>query len=250
MKISNSYDKAEDVPQEFKDSFTEVEGKFVMTSPIDIKTDAEFEEVKKAKQHAFDEMHQVKEQLKVESQKALEATSKNEVLELQIKDGADPAKLQELVDTKIKVATEELTKQLGEANEKNASFQNTIYGSELNDVVGGMAKNFSDSVQDEANFILKSIMVRGEDGRHLSKEAFNLPAGLEPEQVVSKLTELRPNWQKGNTADNASGGGNGTPQDKRAKFNDLLKKRQGGETLNRQESIELSTLANNLKNEE
>ena len=126
MKISNSYDKAEDVPQEYKDSFTEVEGKYVMTSPIDVKTDAEFEEVKKAKQHAFDEMHQVKEQLKVESQKALEATSKNEVLELQIKDGDDHAKLQELVDTKIKVATEELPQQLSEANENKTDSQKKI----------------------------------------------------------------------------------------------------------------------------
>jgi len=250
MKISNSYDKAGDVPQEFKESFTEIEGKYVLTSPIEVKTSAEFEELKKTKQHAFDEMHQVKEQLKAESQKALEAVSRNEVLELQIKDGADPAKLQELVDTKIKVATEELTKQLTEANEKNTSFQNTIYGAEKEKIVNGIVGSFSENVKDEASYILKDIFERAEDGSYVTKSAFGLDAGLSAEQATAKLTELRPAWMKQNTGGQATGAQGTGAMDDRARFNELLKKQQSGETLNRQEAVELSTIANQLKNEE
>jgi len=59
-----------------------------------------------------------------------------------------------------------------------------------------------------------------------------------------------PNWQKSSQGGGAQGCGNAQPKEGRAKFDELMKKRTGGETLNRQESIELSTLANQLKNEE
>ncbi len=250
MIVKSSYDSVGDVPQEFKDSFKEVDGKFVFDGSIEVKTQEDVDKVLGAKKHIDTELSEVKEQLKAEKQGKLEVQSKLEVVELQLKDGADPAKLQELVDTKVKVATEELTKQLAEANEKNSEFQNKIFSGEKSDFVNGIVGSFSDTVKDDASFILNQIFERQADNTYLTKEGLGLEAGLNAEQATAKLLETRKHWQKGNTADNASGGGDGTPQDKRAKFNDLLKKQQGGETLNRQESIELSTLANNLKNEE
>ena len=250
MKISKSYDSQSDVPAMFKEAYTEQDGKFVLTGDIEVKTQEDVDKVLGAKKHIDAELTTVKEQLKAESQKALEAVSRNEVLELQIKDGADPAKLQELVDTKIKVATEELTKQLTEANEKNTSFQNTIYGAEKEKIVNGIVGSFSENVKDEASYILKDIFERAEDGSYVTKSAFGLDAGLSAEQATAKLTELRPAWMKQNTGGQGTGAQGAGATDDRAKFNELLKKRQSGETLNRQEAVELSTIANQLKNEE
>lgn len=250
MIVKSSYDSAGDVPQEFKDSFKEVDGKFVFSGSINVKTQEDVDKVLGAKKHIDTELSEVKEQLKAEKQGKLEIQSKLEVVELQIKDGADPAKLQELVETKVKVATEELTKQLAEANEKNGEFQNKIFGSEKSEFVNGIVDSFSDTVKDDAKFMLNQMFERQADNTYLTKAELGLEAGLNAEQATAKLLETRPHWQKQNQGDGASGGGNGAPQDKRTKFNDLLKKQQGGESLNRQEAVELSALANEIKNEE
>lgn len=212
MKIKYSYDSVADVPQMFKDSYTEQDGKFVLTGEIDVKTQEDIDKVLGAKQHIDKELGEVKEQLKLSQKEALESKSKVEVLELQIKDGADPAKLQELVETKVKVATEELTKQLAERDERIGDFQNKIYGAEKEKMINGIVGNFSDSVKDEANFILNNIFERQEDGTFLTKNAFGLDAGLNSEQVVSKLTQIRPHWGKQNTPSNQGGatGGDGS----------------------------------------
>jgi hypothetical protein len=209
MKIQGSYDSVGDVPQEFKDSFTEVDGKFVLTGSIETKDTADYKEVLKLKQSSFDDMHKLKEQLKAETQAKTEIQSKLEVVELQIKDGADPAKLQELVETKVKVQTEELTKQLAEANEKNGEFQNKIYGNEKADFVNGIVGSFSDTVKDDAKFMLNQIFERQADNTYLTKEGLGLEAGLNAEQATAKLLETRTHWQKQNTSDGASGGGEG-----------------------------------------
>lgn len=250
MIVKSSYDSAGDVPQEFKDSFKEVDGKFVFSGSINVKTQEDVDKVLGAKKHIDTELSEVKEQLKAEKQGKLEIQSKLEVVELQIKDGADPAKLQELVETKVKVATEELNKQLAEANDKNSEFQDKIFGSEKSEFVNGIVGSFSDTVKDDAKFMLNQIFERQADNTYLTKAGLGLEAGLNAEQATAKLLETRTHWQKQNQGDGASGGGNGAPQDKRTKFNDLLKKQQGGESLNRQEAVELSALANEIKNEE
>lgn len=250
MIVKSSYDSAGDVPQEFKDSFKEVDGKFVFSGSINVKTQEDVDKVLGAKKHIDTELSEVKEQLKAEKQGKLEIQSKLEVVELQIKDGADPAKLQELVETKVKVATEELNKQLAEANDKNSEFQDKIFGSEKSEFVNGIVGSFSDTVKDDAKFMLNQIFERQADNTYLTKAGLGLEAGLNAEQATAKLLETRTHWQKQNQGDGAGGGGNGAPQDKRTKFNDLLKKQQGGESLNRQEAVELSALANEIKNEE
>jgi hypothetical protein len=211
MKLKYSYDSVGEVPQEFKDFYTEQEGKFILTGEIDVEPQAKFDELKTLKKNVFDENHSLKEQLSTSQKEALESKSRVEVLELQIKDGADPAKLQELVDTKVKVATEELTKQLSDKDGKIAEFQNAVYGAEKDKLIGSIVDNFSDSVKDEASFILGNIFERQEDGTFLTKNSFGLDAGLNSEQVISKLTELRPHWQKRNVSGGATGstGGNG-----------------------------------------
>ncbi len=250
MIVKSSYDSAGDVPQEFKDSFKEVDGKFVFNGQIDVKTQEDVDKVLGAKKHIDTELSEVKELLKAEKQGKVELQNKLEVVELKLESGAETEGIQELVAKKVKAETAELTQQLAEANEKNSEFQNKIFSGEKSEFVNGIVGSFSDTVKDDAKFILNQMFERQADNTYLTKEGLGLEAGLNAEQATAKLLETRSHWNKQNTADNASGGGNGTPQDNRAKFNDLLKKQQSGEALNRQETIELSALANNLKNEE
>ena len=251
MDLKGVYESAGDVPQEFKEAFTEQDGKFVLTGKIEIKTNSEYDEVLKAKQAGFDQLHQAKEELKQAETKASEAVSKSEVLELQIKDGADPAKLQELVETKVKVATEMLTKENEELKGLNSDFQNKIHSSDKQSFINDIKGNFSDNIQNEASAILENLFERKEDGSYLTKEYFGVQAGLNKEQAIAELTKQNTRWAKQNSTSHGDGSdGNGADLSNRGKFETLLKKQQGGETLNRQESVELSSLANQLKNEE
>lgn len=251
MIVKGSYEKAGDVPQEFKDSFKEVDGKFVFTGSIDVKTQEDVDKVLGAKKHIDTELSETKELLKVETQKAVDVQNKLDLANIKIQDGAVPDdKLQELVETRVKVATEQLTTQLAEANEKNQGFQDTIHGSEKAEFIGGLLDNFSADVKFDAEDILNSSFKRQADGSYLTVKTKDFEEGLTSELAIPKILERRTNWQKQNQGDGAGGGGNAQPKEGRAKFDELLKKQQGGEKLDRNESIELSTLANQLKNEE
>lgn len=250
MIFKGSYDSAGAVPQEFKDKYTEVDGKFMLTGSIESKDASDFKEVLKLKQSSFDEMHGLKEQLKAESQAKDEALSKNEILQLQVKDGADPAKLQELVETKSKIGREADAKTIEELRSKLGKATQTIDSGAHKEFVDGIVSSFSSEVEKESRFILSNIFEKKEDGSRLTKEAFGLEAGLNSEQAKVKLTELYPSWAKKDTAGHQGGGTGGDNLDKRGEFNELLKKQQGGEKLDRNESIKLSELANQIKNEE
>jgi len=253
MIIKSSYDSAEDVPQGFKDSFKEVEGKFVFSGSIDVKTQEDVDKVLGAKKHIDTELGEIKELLKAETQKAVDVQNKLDIANIKIQDGAVPDdKLQELVETRVKVATEQLTTQLAEANEKNQGFQNTIHGNEKTEFINGFKSEFSENVGKEISLIGSTLFERQADSSYLTVEnkTLNIEAGLNKEQAIAKLNVSMPNWQKSSQGGGAQGGGDAQPKEGRAKFDELMKKRTGGETLNRQESIELSTLANQLKNEE
>jgi len=251
-KLQAEYGSEADVPQEFKGAFTEKDGKYVFTGgEVEFYNEADKQGFETAKGHIKTELATAKEAQKLAETKAMEAVSKNEVLELQIKDGADPAKLQELVETKVKVATEMLTKENDELKGINSDFQNKIHSGDKKGFINDVRSSFSDSIQNEAGAILDNLFERQEDNTYLTKEYFGLQAGLNKEQAIAELTKQNAHWGKQNTPSHGGGSeGSNVNTDDRSKFDTLLKKQQGGEVLNRQESVELSTLANNLKNEE
>jgi hypothetical protein len=204
-----SYEKAEDVPQDVKDQYTEVDGKFVLTGSIDVKNTTDYKEVLEAKKAGFDQLHESKELLKAETQKAVDVQNKLDIANIKIQDGAVPDdKLQELVETRVKVATEELTKKLAERDEQIVERDNTIFGSNKKEFVGGLLGNFSDTVKGEAQFILDNVFERQADNTYLTKNAFGLDAGLNAEQAIPKILEKNQHWQKSSQGGGAQGGGN------------------------------------------
>lgn len=212
MILKGSYDSVGDVPQEFKDSFKEVEGKFVFTGQIETKDAADYKELHKLKQSSFDDMHGLKEQLKAETQSKVDIQNKLEIAELKIQNGADldnNESIQELVAKKLKAKTADLTTQLAEANEKNEGYQNTIHGSEKEKFVDGLLDNFSADVKLDAIDILDGSFERQADGSYLTKKTKDFDAGLTSEQAIPKLLARRMNWQKQNASGGAGGGDGG-----------------------------------------
>lgn len=227
MIVKSSYDSAGDVPQEFKDSFKEVDGKFVFTGQIDVKTQDDVDKILGAKKHIDTELSDVKELLKAEKQGKADIQSKLEVAELKISRGADledNEEIQGLVAKLVNAKTTDISSQLDEANEKIAGFQSTIYGNEKSEFVTGIVSSFSDTVKGDASFMLNQIFERQADNTYLTKEGLGLEAGLNAEQATAKLLETRPHWAKSNTAGNSQGGGkpsgdNGSNPFKKDTFN-------------------------------
>ena len=252
MILKGSYDKAEAVPQEFKDSFTEIEGKYVLTGSIETKDTTDYKELHKLKQSSFDDMHELKEQLKAESEAKTDLQRKLEVTELKLKDGADLDITQELVDKRVAAEVAEYKSIHDADQELIKGFKNTIHGNEKNEFINGFKSEFSESVGKEVSLIGGTLFERQADNSYLTVEnkILGIEAGLNKEQAVAKLSVSMPNWMKQNTGGQGTGAQGTGAKDDRAKFNELLKKQQSGETLNRQEAVELSTIANQLKNEE
>jgi hypothetical protein len=256
MIFKGSYDSAEAVPQEFKDKYTDVDGKFMLTGSIESKDASDFKEVLKLKQSSFDEMHGLKEKVKEAETKAKKALSDYEVLKLQPKEGAvSEEEIQKLVETRVNVRTEALTKENDELKNINTDFKGKLHSGDKSSYLNEIKAELSADYIKQNGFIfdtfLDNAFSRQEDGSHLTNEYNGIPAGLNKAEAIAKLIELNPQLGKQNTASHGGGSdGNNANTGNRGKFDELLKKQTGGESLSRQESVELSTLANQLKNEE
>ena len=253
-KLKPMYDKEGDVPLEFKGAFTESEGKYIFSGgEIEFYSETDKQGFETAKGHIKTELASSKEAFRQSELKVNEAVSKNEILELQLKDGADPAKMQELVDTKVKAGLVILAEENEALKGINSDFQNKIYSGDKNVVVDGMSKLFSDNVTKESSFILGHVMERQADDTYLTNGGFGIDAGLNQEQAAAKLIELNPTWVKPNTPANQGGGSGGNASSGMARFNELKTKVDAGGASRKEtnEYIQVAeTVANEAKNGE
>jgi hypothetical protein len=257
MKLKLSYDSESAVPSEFKSAFTEKEGKFVLTGEIDVKTEADVQAVLDAKAHIKTELAEVKDKLKsfdgvkVDEYKSMQ--NELDVLRAKMKDGgADEETINAIVEKRLARETEAFSKEREELTSKLKDAEGFRYSTEKNKLISDSLKGkVSESIFDEASFVLDTHMERQADGTYLTKasDRFGLDAGLTAEQAVSKLTDTRKHWQLQNVGGGAQGNSGNQVNDKNVRYNDLLKKSQGG-TANRQEMVELSSLAQEIKNGE
>jgi len=250
MKLALSYESMSAVPDEFKEAFTEKDGKFVISKSIEVKTEADVTAVQTAKDHVKAELSEAKEKLKafdgIDPSKNAEMVNELDILRAKVKEGgSDEETINAIVKAKVDRATEQLT---AENTELKANFdkeQGIRFNTELET---SLMKELTDKVDSsftgDSLALLKSNFKREATGEWMTKD------GLGVGDAVSKFVEERPNFAPRNTGGGATGSTSATELSGRAKFNDLLKKQQGGEALNHQETVELSTLANQLKNEE
>lgn len=255
MKLEVSYGSMSDVPVEFKDAFKEVDGKAVLSKGIEVKTEADVQAVLDAKSHMKTELTEAKEKLKSLDGVTVEEFKKQQdeldVLRAKVKDGGqDEEVIKSIVDAKVARATEELTKSNNELSDKLKEADGFRFKTEKDSQLSAALKGkVSEAVMMDAQQIIGGAMERQADGTFLSSGAMGFEKGLTFEQTVTKATEARTHWMPSNTAGGATGSGSTAPQNNRGEFNTLLKKQQEG-TATRQEVVQLSELANQLKNEE
>jgi len=255
MKLAPSYESMSAVPQGYEGAFTEQEGKAVFTGgEFDFKSEADVLAMETAKGHVKTELAEAKEKLKafdgIDPTKQKGMLDELDVLRVKVKDGTgseDEIAIREAARVRDREAdTAKIQELSGLLDEANGFKTKTQKDSLLN---GHLSKHVSEGAMSDARFIMDSA-TDFIDGKLLSNGNAGFEKGLDFEALTSKAMETRTHWQKSSQGGGAQGGGDAQPKEGRAKFDELMKKRTGGETLNRQESIELSTLANQLKNEE
>lgn len=254
MIFKSEYDSAEAVPQEFKDSFKVVEGKFVFTGQIETKDTTDYKELHNAKKSTFDEMHGLKDKVKEAEARATKAESDYEVLKLQPKEGAvSEEEIQKLVETRVNVRTEALTKENEDLKNLNSDFQGKIHSGDKSSFLSEIKGELSESYIKENGFMfdtfLNNVFERQEDGSHLTKEFDKIPAGLNKTEAVAKLIELNPQLAKQNTPTNNNGSdGNNASGTKATQLAGMQEKAKAG-TLTPREANQMISLAHEVKNE-
>lgn len=218
MKLKVSYDSMSDVPSEFKGSFSEVDGKAVLSKEIEVKTEADVQAVLDAKGHIKTELTEAKEKLKsldgITAEEFKKQQDELDVLRAKSKEGGqDEEVIKSIVDARVARATEELTKQNTELstklNEADGFRFKTEKDSQLNSALKGKV---SESVMLDAQQIIGGAMERQADGTFLSNGSMGFEKGLNFEQIVIKATEARKHWMPTNTAGGATGNSDSSSQ--------------------------------------
>lgn len=239
-----------DVPEGYESAYTEQDGKAVLTGgEFEFKNEADVLAMGEAKKNANIELSEAKAKLKafdgIDPSKVSEMTNEIELLRTKIDNGgSDEETIKTLVDSQVSRLMEAKNAESDDWKSKFEKEQGFRFNNELE---SNLSKEFDGKV--DASFMKDTVsMAKGGFVREANGEW--MKDGKTIAETALKFVEDRPHFAPKNTGGGATGSTNVVELSGRAKFNDLLKKQQGGEVLNRQESIELSTLANNLKNEE
>jgi hypothetical protein len=240
-----------DVPTEFQEAFTEKDGQAVFAGgEFEFETQTAVETIRKAKQKAFDDFHELKTKYKdfdgLDPTKYKEMQDELDLLRVRVKDGGTEEEIKDLVDIKVKRKTEELASENNSLKEKIGLLEGFKSQTEKDSVLNEALKGVSKDVVEDAKYIIGSVIERQADGTFMSNGKNGFEAGLSVEQVVAKASESRPHWIKKNTPGHGAGGANGGGGvSKQARFNELYAKKD----KSRAEVQELNTIAAEIKQE-
>ena len=249
MKVKTSYDNVGDVPELFKSAYTEQDGKYVLTGEIEVKTQEDIDAMKQAKDNANAELSQLKTEFATEKLSKTELQSKYDAVELQLKEGADPEKIQAHISEKIGLATKELTEQLEQAKAENGELTGKVFATEKSNLVKSNLDKFGEQSRGDAEFFFDSILERSDvDGSWITNGRGGIDKGLTVDKALEKVTEMKPHWLPQNTAGSATSSMGTGGQNNLSKYNELKTKVESGKAT-RQETNEYIQVAETVANE-
>ncbi len=248
MKLKTSYDNASDVPELFKSAYTEQDGKYVLTGEIEVKTQEDIDAMKQAKDNANAELSQMKTELATEKQSKVEMQSKLNAVELQLKDGDNTEKVQAHIKEQIGLATKELTEQLEQAKAENGELTGKVFATDKANLIKSKLETFDEKHRGDADFYFDSIMERDEvSNEFVTNGRGGIDKGLTYDKALEKVTEMKSHWLPQNVAGGAQSSNGGAVATKQTQLKDLLSKISEG-SATKQEQVQASTLANEIKN--
>ncbi len=218
------YDKVEDVPEAYKDLYTPVGEKVMLTGIKGVKTEADVARVQRALDQERTAHNDIRDKLKpwgeLDPTDTLAKLDRYPELEAAAAGKIDEEKMEELVSARSKSVTAPLERENAKLKEDMAKRDETISGFEasarqrtIHDEVRQAAekgKIVAHAIEDV--LMLSDRMFEADaEGRIVTKEGVGVTPGISPEVWLQEMQEKRPHWWPPNQGGGAGGDGGGGP---------------------------------------
>lgn len=222
MAIKAIVDKLDDVPEQYRDLYTEKNGKFELTGVEGMKTEADVARVQSGLVKEREEHKKTKQTLSAwgdrKPDEVLPLLDRIPELEAAASGRIDEGKLNQMVETRIsgKLAPvqRELTTaktQLAEKDQIIAGYQQKERTRAIHDGVReaiGKTQGFQASAAEDALMLAERVFEVNEDGKVVAKEGVGVTPGIDPVVWLTEMQNKRPHWW-GPTSGGGAGGNNG-----------------------------------------
>ena len=221
MPINLSYDKEDDIPEAHRELFTEKDGKWLLTGVVGMKTQADIDRVNEALRKEKNDHKATKDKFSsladLDIDDVLAKLDKYPELEAAAGGKIDEAKLNELVETRLRTKVAPIERQLAQANQKLADATKSIEGYQakertraIHDAVrsAATAAKLRPEAIEDALLYGERLFDVGEDGVVTAKDNVGVTPGIEPSVWLTEMQTKRPHWF-GESAGGGARGGNG-----------------------------------------
>jgi hypothetical protein len=223
------YNSADEIPEGYADLYTEKDGKWHLTGVKGMKTETDTNKLSKSLREERDAHKKTKDKLAklggddVDIDEVVEQLDELEDLRARIEAGeggkVDEAKLEELVEARLKRQLKPLERerdQLKSRNQElegeNGQLKTTINNGTIESRLRELAtsENVVGSAMDDIVFMGTHMFEVAEDGAIVAKEgARGVEAGITPDIWLADMKEKRPHWWPASQGGGAGGGAGG-----------------------------------------
>lgn len=223
------YNSADEIPEGYADLYTEKDGKWHLTGVKGMKTETDTNKLSKSLREEREAHKKTKDKLAklggddVDIDEVVEQLDELEDLRARIEAGeggkVDEAKLEELVEARLKRQLKPLERerdQLKSRNQElegeNGQLKTTINNGTIESRLRELAtsENVVGSAMDDIVFMGTHMFEVAEDGAIVAKEgARGVEAGITPDIWLTDMKEKRPHWWPASQGGGAGGGAGG-----------------------------------------
>lgn len=218
------YATKEEIPSEYVALYSEVNGAWVLTGVSGIKTQEDVDRVQEALRKEREDHKETKTKLQEYSaigdpEEVQQKLDRIEELEAAAKDKIDDAKLNEMVETRLKAREAPLNRQIAKLTEENntlkgevTTFKQNETKRTIHDVVREecvKAKMLPSAIEDALLFSDRLFELDA-NGKPVTKDNAGVIPGLEPGAWLVEIKNSKPHWwpeSKGTGAGGGSGSG-------------------------------------------
>jgi hypothetical protein len=230
--LKTIYDTEEDIPEGYRDLYTEKNGKWELTGVQGVKTQADVDRVQAALTKERTEHKTTKASLAqfegIDPESVASMTLSLEEAQAQLaalnKDGnVDPEKIEPIVAARLKQATAPLErdkanlerqieakrKEVAEREAKIAELNTSIVNDRIEREVRDAAATakITPSAVTDAVMRARSIFEQTDDGRTVTRDVAGVTPGLNPVEWLKDMQEKAPHWWPNSVGGGSQGGG-------------------------------------------
>ena len=222
MALNIVHDKIDDIPEQYRDLYSEREGKLFLTGVAGIKTQADVDRVQEALRKEREDHKEARNKLSAwsdlepdEVRKKLDRYNELEVL-ARGKSEEIESKLEELTEARVRTRLSPVERELNSLRAKHAEAEKMI--AEFS--AQARRRSIHDKIREQADklkvraealpdvlLLAEAVFDVTEDGGVLTKEnSFGINPGLSPDAWLADMQQARPHWWPTSSGGGANGG--------------------------------------------